>query len=104
MYRRDLRARKKLVTPAVTPAPKCDISPLSHPVTSIKNVTPVTPQKLVSESDADLKDLEIVRLNLVIKKLQVRVAFLEKSMERYAALDRSQSSTYRLGPEFRECR
>ncbi len=74
------------------------VSPLS--------VTPVPNSVTKSDSvtDSVTPCLGCFERDLSMKKLQARVAFLEKSMERYAALDKSQKSSYRLGPEFRECR
>ncbi len=79
------RRRRGSVTPVVTPF----------------FVTPVTPINVTPDVTPCLGCLE---RDLQIKKLTMRVAFLEKSMERYVALDSSQKSIYRLGPEFRECR
>ncbi len=80
------------VTDNVTVSP-LSVTPVPDSVTETDSVTDsVTPCLGCFERD------------LSMKKLQARVAFLEKSMERYAALDKSQKSSYRLGPEFRECR
>lgn len=107
LYRRELRARKKLVTPIVTPSSIVIPKSLSHPVTPVKSVTPdsnvtpsiVTPitsckvclstEALLSDLDDEIADLkkQVLERDLQIKKHLVRIAFLEKSMERYADID-----------------
>ena len=89
LYRRELRARKKLVTPSLSVTKSVTPSV----VTPIKSVTP--------EPDVVTPCAGCLEKELQIKKLTVRVAFLEESMERYASLDKSQKSAYRLGTEFR---
>jgi len=100
LYRRELRARKKLVTPgmeSVTPHPERVKVVTPDSVTPLKSVTPasgfVTPQIVTPCAGCLDRDLQI-------KKLTVRVAFLEKSMERYAVSEKSVRSPYKLGPEW----
>ncbi len=76
------------VTPDDTVSP-LSVTPVPNSVTKPDSVTDsVTPCTGCLERD------------LQIKKLTVRVAFLEKSMERYAIMEKSTKSSYRLGPEF----
>ncbi len=91
-YQKFRRAALKGVTLTVTPGTFSGVTSPLEPVTPARNVI-VTSNIVTPCSECLDRDLQI-------KKLTVRVAFLEKSMERYAALDKSQKSSYRLGPEF----
>ncbi len=95
------RKRRSKSNTHVTPTLETDVTPVT-PVNVTPDCNTQSEDEWIIGLEDEIESLKKVVLDreLQIKKLTVRVAFLEKSMERYAALDKSQKSSYRLGPEF----